>query len=192
MKTLYIFLIVLISTQLRGQASVLKSTDKYVEMIDEHFGNGSLKQKHGALSTKLGGTFNAYYLNKKLVLITSNYGGPFGFFDHSYYIEKDSLVFAVVRKVILKEPENEKEYTAYEKYLIFNTDKNGKTDLTKWPLTVDINNRYYFNHNQVIKYDLKNLNKPVKPLENEIGETTKDLLFRLTTHLEELNPPTKD
>lgn len=181
----------LLSAPVFCQTATLKATDNFIETVDQHFKNGSLKQKNPAMSSKLGGTFNAYYLNKKLVLITSDHSGPFGFIDHSYYIENDSVVYATVKKVILKEPETEKEYVAYEKYLIFNTDKNGKTDLTKWPLTVNIDNRYYFDQDQIVKYSLKNLGKPLKPLDKEIEETTKDLLFRFATHMKELNVSTE-
>ena len=182
---LTLFLIFIAALCFAQNVSV-KSTEKYLELINKHVENSSLKQKDLGSMSKLGGTVTGYYLNKKLVLITTSYGGQFGYIDHSFYMENDSLVYVNEKKIILKEPETEKEYEAYEKYVIFNTDKNGKTDLTKWPLTVNISNAYYFGNGQIVKYRLKSFDKTVKPFENEIERAAKDLIYRYHTHCEEL------
>jgi hypothetical protein len=169
-----------------AQNNIVKSTNKYVDLIDKHVKENLLTKKQADKMSIFGGSVTSYYLNKKLVLITTKYGGEFGYIAHSYYIENDTLVFASEKKIILKEPETEKEYSAYEKYLIFNTDKNGNTDLTKWPLTVNISNDYYFNKKQLIKYQLKSFDKPEKVSEGQIEETARELMQRYATHLEEL------
>jgi hypothetical protein len=169
-----------------AQNNIIKSTNKYIDFINEHVKENLLTKKQPDKTSVLGGSVTGYYLHKKLVLITTKYGGEFGYIAHSYYVENDTVVFANEKKIILKEPETEKEYSAYEKYLVFNTDKNGNTDLTKWPLTVNMNNDYYFNKNLVIKYQLKSFDKPVKATEKQIEEATQELMYRYTTHTEEL------
>lgn len=164
----------------------LKSTDNYVNLITTKWKGNSLTKKPLDRMSVLGGSVTGYYLKARLVLIVTHNGGEFGYLDHLFYIQDDSLLYVAETKVILKEPETEKEYSEYEKYLIFNTDKNGKTNLKKWPLTVDIQNTYYFDNNTVIKYELKNFDKPVAPAENEIEASTKDLIFRFASHQEEL------
>lgn len=184
----YLYILLLISGMCFSQNAPVKSTDKFVEMIDTHLKNGSLKQKELGHASVLGGTLTGYYLGKKLVFMRSSYGGPFGQFDHLFYLENDSLVFAIEKKIILKEPESTKEYEAYENYVIFNTDKAGKTDLSKWPLLVNLNNTYYFDHGKIIKYQLKSFDKIYKPQPDQLESSAGDLSYRCKTQYRELNP----
>jgi hypothetical protein len=163
-----------------------KETDKYVDLINGFLKTNSLIKKQADSLSVYGGKVSAYYLKTKLVLIKSHHGGEFGYVDYAYYVSNDSLVFVNEKKVSLKEPITEKEYAEYERYVIFHTDKKGNVDYSKWPLGTDINNDYYFKNNSIIQYKLRNFNKTVKAIQNEIEETTKTLINRYTGHLEEL------
>ncbi len=163
-----------------------KASDKYVEQINTYLKDNSLKKKSLDHMSTVGGAVAGYYLNKKLVLITTNYGGAFSDIGFSFYILNDSIVFVNESKVVLKEPITEKEYSEYERYVIFHTDKQGNTDLTKWPLSTDIHNDYYFKNGTIVKYELRNFKKKFNPAGDHIAETTLDLLSRFKTHVEEL------
>ena len=64
--------------------------------------------------------------------------------------------------------------------------KKGNQDLTKWPLATNINNKYYLINDSIVKYALSNFNKTIKPLDNEITATNKDIIYRYKTHINEL------
>ena len=133
-----------------------------------------------------GGAVTGYYLNKKLVIIKTQYNGEFGYNAYSFYFRNDSLLFVNEIKVHLQIPETDEENEKYEKYLKAHTDKNGNQDLTKWPLATNINNKYYLINDSIVKYALSNFNKTMKPLDNEIAATNKDIIYRYKTHINEL------
>lgn len=71
--------------------------------------------------------------------------------------------------------------------MIFNTDKNGNTNYSKWPLTVDINNTYYIASRKITRCELKNFGKPVKlATDTTVEGISKELIRRYTIHMEEL------
>ena len=181
-----IILFVCLCTASFAQSPIQRATDKYVESVNKFRNENALVKKQLEHKSLLGPEVAAYYLKKKLMLITTHYGGEFGYIDYSFYVENDSLLFVNEKKIILKEPQTEKEYSAYEKYVIFNTNKQGITDFSKWPLMVDLNNSYYIDNDSIIRYTLKNFSKPVKPIGNEIEESAKDLIYRFKTHLGEV------
>ena len=174
------------TSQVFAQKVNTKETDKYVDLINGFLKTNSLVKKQADSLSVYGGNVHGYYLKTKLVLIKSHHGGEFGYVDYDYYVSNDSLIFANEKKVSLKEPITEKEYAEYERYVIFHTDKKGTVDYSKWPLGTDINNDYYFKNNSIFHFQLRNFNKPVKVIENEIEETTKILIDRYKSHLKEL------
>lgn len=170
-----------------AQSPNLKSVESYVNLVSEKYKGKALKEKQLEGKRPVGGTVTGYYMKSKLVLITTHSSDEFAYNDYFYYVEDDSLLFVRVKHIVLKEPVNEKEYAEYEKYLLFNTDHKGNTDVKKWPLTSDFSSDYYFTNSQITKYDLKNFGKPIKAAEGEIEGTTKDLIMRYATHLAALN-----
>ena len=161
-------------------------TDKYVTQVNTFLKDNLLTKRVLDQKSSLGGDISGYYFKNKLQLIVSRLSSEFGFIEYSFYLEKDSLLFVNEKKVALKEPASEKEYSEYEKYVLFNTDKNGNTDLKKWPLTTDISNNYYLQNRKIVKYELKNFNKTVKASEGEIEEANKSIVERYLIHQEAL------
>ena len=188
MRTVRIFILfTFLCSVSSAQKNGIKTTDEYTNLINKKLENNLLKKKQADTLSAISGTVTGYYLKNNLALITTHHGGAFDYIDYSFYIKNDSLLFVTERKVSLKEPITEKEYAEYERYVIFNTDKQGKTDFTKWPLTVDLNYTYYFQNSVIVKYELTDFNKPVKATENQVSETARNLISLFTTHVKELS-----
>lgn len=185
MRSLFICLLSLLFLQGTAQTIDTKSTDKYVKQVNTFLKENVYTKKPLADKSPTGGTVTGYYLKNRLQLITAVKSDDFGFIEHSFYIEKDSLVFIKECTVVLKQPMSGKEFEDYETYVLFNT-QNGTTDFSKWPLLTDIANTYYFQNSRIIKYQLKSFNKNVKPADSEIDESNKELVAHFLTHLEEL------
>lgn len=186
MRALFLFVLLnLFCKPALAQNDAVKSTDKLIKQVNTFLKENALAKKTLDHKSTVGGAVNGYYLKNKLRLITARQQSEFGYIEYLFYVERDSLLFVNERKVMLKEPVNEKEYAEYEKYILFNTE-NGNTDFTKWPLTADISNDYYFLNRKVIKYRHKNFNKAVETNENEVEETARDLISRYMTHFNEL------
>ncbi|PBQ34192.1 hypothetical protein CNR22_21270 [Sphingobacteriaceae bacterium] len=169
-----------------AQTPNFKSIDNYTNLISEKYKSNALKEKQLEGKRTPGGTVTGYYMKNKLVLITTHSADEFAYNDYFYYIEADSLLFVRAKHIVMKEPVNEKEYAEYEKYLLFNTDHKGNTDVNKWPLITDLSNEYYIDNNQIIRYDLKNSGKALKAADGEIEGISKDLITRFTSHMQEL------
>lgn len=180
---LLFFVVTLLSA---AQTANYKNIDNYTHLVSEKYKGNALKEKPLEGKSDIGGKVTGYYMKTKLVLITTHSSDEFSYNDYLFYVEDDSLIYVKVKHVVLKEPINEKEYAEYEKYVLLNTDHKGNTDVKKWPLVMDLNNTYYINNNQIVKYTLNNLGKDLKPAEGELEGITKDLINRYSIHLEEL------
>lgn len=156
--------------------------DQYVKTINANFKAGKLVKKQLNYMSPLGGDVEGYYLNQKLVFIKTTYGGECGYHSYDFYIKNDTLVFVKEIAKYCKIIDGDK-YTAY---IAAHTDRNGNTDMTKWPLETDDNNRYYIDDNHIIDFILKSFVKPTKAYEDIIAAKSKEIIEHYNSHLQEL------
>ena len=168
------------------QTDKYNAVDKYVTSLDKKVKTKGLVVKPLENMSIPGGAVTGYYLNKKLVLIKTIYGGEFGYNAYSFYFRNDSLLYVNEIRDHLEIPETEEKYDEYEKYIKTHTDKYGHQDLTKLPHSESANNIYYLINDSIVKYSLRNFNKAVNATENEVAKTNKDIIYRYKTHIIEL------
>ncbi len=163
--------------------SDVKKIDDYRLIIDNKLSSKKLTEKFYPNMSARGGAVYVYYADKKLVLIKTRFNAEAGYHSIDFYILNDTLVYAFEKQRQIKEPDNKDDYDAYiKKY----SDKKGRIDFSKIPLSVCDDNAYYLSDNHIFDSQMKSFGKKTKIMEDVIADKNKLLLVNYKSHLDEL------
>lgn len=168
--------------------SYIPVVDPYNTRIDKYKADIDIKLKSKKLTTKVypemsfyGGSLKGFYSNKKLVLIKSERSVEFSSTDLDLYIINDCVVFVTEQNSVVKQPED------MDDYIKKHTDKNNITDLSKLPLEVDDDNKYYLKGDKIVDLQMKSFKKEIRPMEDVVAEKNKMILEYYQSFIDELN-----
>jgi hypothetical protein len=130
-----------------------------------------------------GGAVYGYYADTKLVLIKTRFNAEAGYHSIDFYVLNDTLVYAFEKQRQIKEPDSKDDYETYiKKY----SDKKGRIDFGKIPLSVCDDNVYYLSDNYIFHSQMKSFDKKTKIMEDVIADKNKMLIENYKSHLDEL------